>query len=149
MQQSDIGLTLNLTRMEAMKLRREGKTAATDILCLSRSPLAYVSWFQYQRLLFPTSDKSVTALESEKCRKGLSAAWSIKLLYRLPVATALSLFDHCSDRNLWDTRLLGRSYGGKLRITKSRLPVDSPWLSESLCRRLEQRGFRRRINTRD
>ena len=90
---SELGLTVNLAKTEAVKFRRGGRVATNDALHLTSSAITYVNSFCYLGLLLPSNGHSFPAHLTERCRKALIAAGSIRSPQRLSLATAIRLFD--------------------------------------------------------
>lgn len=90
---TDLGLTINKGKTEAVKFRRGGRLAANDQLRLGSHVLSYVNRFQYLGITLHYNGKSFTAHIAERCRKATLAFNSIKNPQRLSVETALRLFD--------------------------------------------------------
>ena len=89
---SELGLTINVQKTEAVKFRRGGRLAASDKLYLNRSPLKFSSAFTYLGVTLSTSGKSFSKHISDRTRKAISVAGLIENPHKLSLATAIELF---------------------------------------------------------
>jgi hypothetical protein len=104
-----LGLEINKGKTKAMKFRRGGRLAASDILSLDNEGVEFVGSFCYLGFLISTSTTSYSRHIAFRRTKCLMALSEIPDLRRLPLETAMALFriklSTCADygiRVIWD-----------------------------------------------
>jgi hypothetical protein len=87
-----LGLEINERKTKAMKIRRGGRMAATDLLELNGNRVEFVNSFSYLGYWITTTTGSFAKHIAERRTKCLVALADIPDLRRLPLETALALF---------------------------------------------------------
>ncbi|XP_018493745.1 uncharacterized protein LOC108863712 [Galendromus occidentalis] len=88
----EVGLQINTSETQAMKFRRGGKVAGTDVLYLNGESVELVNSFAYLGVTLACALSFTTHIE-ERQRKALVAINSIATPRLLSLRTALALFD--------------------------------------------------------
>lgn len=89
---SEVGLTINNNKTEALKFRRGGRLAATDELRVNGVPARYVNSFTYLGITLTVTGTSFRQHVEQRVRKALVASSTIESPQRLSIKTALRLF---------------------------------------------------------
>jgi hypothetical protein len=89
---AECGLRINLPKTKAMKFRRGGRLAASDVITLHGTDIPFVSKFCYLGFTISSSAKSFAEHVRSRKVKAITAIATIPDLRKLSVATGLKLF---------------------------------------------------------